>query len=137
MSTPRVLVVEDSKVIQRLIDICLRSEAVDVIFRDDGVAGLDAALESLPALIVLDVGLPEMDGWQVLAELRLRPETVDIEVLVLTANASEEAKRRAEDHRAGILAKPFRPDDLREAVTRLTGAELSTDPARVGAWPSS
>ena len=116
MSTRRVLVVEDSKVIQRLIEVCLRPAHIDVAFRSDGLA---AAIETAPDAVVLDVGLPEMDGWQVLSEIKRRPETSHLEVLMPTAAADDEARQRAEAHGARILAKPFRPDDLRQAVTAI------------------
>ena len=61
----RVLVVEDSEVIQRLIEVCLRPAGFDMEMRSDGHAGLSAARELMPDLIILDVGLPGLDGWEV------------------------------------------------------------------------
>ena len=85
----RVLVVEDSAVIQRLIAVCLRPAGVEVETRDDGPSGLDAALQSPPDLMILDVGLPRMDGWQVLERIRTDARTRNLKVLVLTAHAQE------------------------------------------------
>ncbi|NQV06028.1 response regulator, partial [bacterium] len=64
------MVVEDSAVIQRLISVCLRPAGVSIETRADGPTGLQAALESPPDLMILDVGLPKMDGWQVLERIR-------------------------------------------------------------------
>jgi len=110
----RVLVVEDSVVIQRLISVCLRPAGVEVETRGDGPSGLEAALENTPALLILDVGLPRMDGWEVLERIRSDPRTSDLKVLVLTAHAQEETRERADRGGAdAFLTKPFRPDDLR------------------------
>jgi twitching motility two-component system response regulator PilH len=110
----RVLVVEDSAVIQRLIGVCLRPAGVEVETRDDGPSGLEAVLSDPPDLLILDVGLPRMDGWEVLDRIRSDPRTHSLKVLVLTAHAQEETRERADRGGAdAFLTKPFRPDDLR------------------------
>ena len=85
----RVLVVEDSQVIQRLIEVCLRPAGFEVITRADGPSGLEAALEDPPDLMILDVGLPKMDGWEVLSRLRADLRTRTLTVHVLTAHPQE------------------------------------------------
>ncbi len=116
----RVLVVEDSAVIQRLISVCLRPAGVSVETRDDGPAGLEAALTNPPDLLILDVGLPEMDGWSVLEHIRGDERTKDLKVLVLTAHAQEETRERADKGGAdAFITKPFRPDDLRRVAMEL------------------
>lgn len=116
----RVLVVEDSAVIRRLIEVCLRPADLDVFMREDGPSGLDAARSELPDLLVLDIGLPEMDGWQVLDHLRSEPETRTLPVLVLTAHAEEESRRRADEGGAdAFVTKPFQPNDFRQEVLNL------------------
>jgi CheY-like chemotaxis protein len=121
--TQRVLVVEDSAVIQRLIAVCLRPAGVHVETRADGPSGLQAALEDPPDLLILDVGLPKMDGWQVLSRIRSDARTKDLKVLVLTAHAQEETRERADrDGADGFITKPFRPDDLRKVAIGLMNA---------------
>lgn len=89
---------------------------------DDGPGGLAAARRSKPDLLVLDIGLPQMDGWEVLRHLRADESTADLPVLVLTAHAEEESRRRATDGGAdGFVTKPFQPDDFRAEVRRLLG----------------
>jgi CheY-like chemotaxis protein len=115
-----VLVVEDSPVIQRLITVCLRPAGCEVDTREDGRSGLDAVLADPPDLLILDVGLPQMDGWEVLERVRSNPSTERVKVLVLTAHAQEETRRRAEGGGAdAFVTKPFRPDDLRRVATAL------------------
>jgi CheY-like chemotaxis protein len=91
-----VLVVEDSAVIQRLIAVCLRPAGMEIDTRSDGPSGLEAAIADPPDLLILDVGLPKMDGWQVLERIRSDPRTRDLKVLVLTAHAQEETRERAD-----------------------------------------
>jgi len=118
-----VLVIEDSPVIQRLIEVCLRPAGFEVETADDGQAGIDAAQALKPEVVVLDVGLPVMDGWQVLNALQANPDTAGIRVLVLTAHAQDELQAQATGAgAAGFLTKPFRPDDLRAAVLALAPA---------------
>lgn len=124
----RVLVVEDSAVIQRLISVCLRPAGVEVDTRPDGPTGLEAALTTRPDLVILDVGLPRMDGWEVLERIRSDVQTRSMKVLVLTAHAQEETRERADRGGAdAFLTKPFRPDDLRAvAMQLLTGQAAAT-----------
>ncbi len=123
----RVLVVEDSQVIQRLIEVCLRPAGFEVSTCEDGPSGLEAALSDPPDLLILDVGLPKMDGWEVLSRLRSELSTRHLKVLVLTAHAQEETRERADRGGAdAFLTKPFRPNDLRRIVTRLVSPEPAT-----------
>ncbi len=104
----RVLVVEDSAVIRRLVEVCLRPADLEVVMREDGPGALEAALSENLDLMVLDIGLPEMDGWEVLDRLRSDPRTRALPVLVLTAHAEEESRRRANESGAdGFITKPF------------------------------
>lgn len=117
---PSVLVIEDSASVRRLIDVCLRPIGADMRFAEDGLIGLESARASAPDVVVLDIGLPVLDGWQVLAQLRSDPETRDVKVLVLTAHAQPEmADRAAADGADAFITKPFRPDDLRSTIAQL------------------
>lgn len=116
----RVLVVEDSEVIQRLIEVCLRPAGFEMEMRGDGHAAITAARELNPDLMILDVGLPGLDGWEVLGRLRADEQTADLTVLILTAHAQDETKARANAGGAdAFLSKPFRPHDLRALVQQL------------------
>ncbi len=118
----RVLVVEDSPLIQKLIATCLGTLDVDIEQYLDGRSGLDAVIASPPDLVILDIGLPELDGWGVLRGMRGDLRARRVPVLVLTAHAGEEIRRRAEGGGADrFMVKPFRPDQLRRAVRELVG----------------
>jgi CheY-like chemotaxis protein len=117
---PSVLVIEDSASVRRLIEVCLRVLDVDVAAAEDGIKGLDTARTTLPDLIVLDIGLPGMDGWEVLRHLRAGDATTHIKVLVLTAHAQPEvAEQAAQGGADDFMTKPFRPGELRERLEKL------------------
>jgi CheY-like chemotaxis protein len=116
----RILVVEDSAVIRRLIEVCLRAADLEIVTRDDGKSGLQAVSSESPDLVVLDIGLPGMDGWEVLDRIRRDETTKNIPVVVLTAHAEEESRRRANEGGAdAFVTKPFQPNDFRSTVLSL------------------
>jgi CheY-like chemotaxis protein len=117
---PRVLVIEDSNIIQQLVAVSLRSLAVEIEARYDGASGLEAAIEVPPDVIVLDIGLPGLTGWQVLERLRSDLRTRHVKVLVLTAHGQEEVRTKAQQRGADkFMTKPFLPNMLRDAVASL------------------
>jgi CheY-like chemotaxis protein len=88
---PEVLLVEDSQTQAAQIKETLESVGLEVRIAYDGPEGLRAALENPPALIVLDVKLPSMDGFQVCRRLKRNPSTQNIPVIMLTEKASPKA----------------------------------------------
>ena len=115
-----MLIIEDSPVVQHLLRVTLAALEVDLLFADDGETGLELARTRKPDLITLDIGLPGIDGWHVLAEVRADSETSHIGVIVLTAHAQKSMEQAAAESGAdGFLAKPFQPAELRKAVERL------------------
>lgn len=120
MERSHVLVVEDSDSVRRLIEVCLRVLDVTVTSAIDGPSGIGAIRSDTPDVVVLDIGLPGLDGWEVLRLLRSDPETKHLKVLVLTAHAQPEmADRAAQGGADAFMTKPFRPTDLREQVEKL------------------
>jgi len=116
----RVLVIEDSPSVRRLIEVCLRVLDVNVSSAIDGITGLDQIGATEPDVVVLDIGLPGLDGWEVLSRMRENPTSSDVKVLVLTAHAQPEmADRAAEGGADAFMTKPFRPIDLRVQVEKL------------------
>ena len=127
---PSVLVIEDSASVRRLIEVCLRPLGTEMRFAEDGLTGLDAARATVPDAIILDIGLPGLDGWEVLSQLRSAPDTVGVRVLVLTAHAQPEmADRAAAGGADAFMTKPFRPSDLRDSVEALLRTDAGLQPA--------
>lgn len=127
MALSKILVIEDETSNSRLVEVTLR-QVGQTIVRANGLAGLDYARGGDVALVILDIALPGMGGWEVLAALRDDPSTMHIPVIVLTAHAGNEAMMRAYAAGAdGFMEKPFYPEELRRAVRELlnprTGVE--------------
>jgi DNA-binding response OmpR family regulator len=115
-----IVVIEDSAVTARLIASCLVPMGAEVVIRADGTDGLAAISTHRPDLVVLDLGLPTLDGWQVLHRLRADPGKAGLPVIVLTAQSTEPARVRALAMGAtAFLAKPFRPTELVKLVRQI------------------
>jgi DNA-binding response OmpR family regulator len=107
---PRVLVVEDDDAIAQVLQRSLRMEGYDVRIAADGVVALDQAHAFLPDLVILDLGLPRMDGIEVAKRLR---EADDVPILVLTARDAVESRVEGLDAGADdYLVKPFERQEL-------------------------
>lgn len=108
----KILIVEDSPVVQKLLHEILRSE-FQLQFRDDGPSGLEAARAEAPDLILLDIRLPRMDGYEVCRALRQSEETKELPIIFLTSLDSE--PERVKGFEAGAddyVVKPFYQHEL-------------------------
>lgn len=130
----RILVIEDEQRLARHIVAVLNRHGHQAESQADGIAGLQAALQNRPELVVLDLGLPGMDGLTVLS--RLREAGCPARVLILTAR--NEVEHRVAGLKAGAddyLAKPFAMDELLarvEAVGRRVAVPASGDQLQAG-----
>ncbi len=85
----KILVVEDDPSALRLVGYTLEQEGYQVITASDGLEGVRKARDEHPDLIILDVMLPGLDGYEVCQQLRKKPETANLPILMLTAKARE------------------------------------------------
>ena len=106
-----VLVVDDEPVIRALVAAGLQADGLEVVGVADGPAAITAIGKRIPDLVLVDVGLPGMDGREVLRRLRSNPDTASIPVLLLTGLEPEE-----DTGADGIVHKPFSLDALRASV---------------------
>ena len=113
----RVLVIDDEQSIHKLIAARLRPEGIVVTGELDGVRGIARAITESIDLILLDVGLPNLDGFQVCRKLKEHPSTRNIPIIFLTSDSTMEAKIRGLDMGAvDYVTKPFEQAELRARV---------------------
>jgi DNA-binding response OmpR family regulator len=113
----RLLLVEDEADIRVMLRAMLRRSGHDIIEASDGSTGLSTFQSGQFDLVMLDIGLPDMDGWGVLQRIR---ETSDVPVLLLSAHGSESDRDRGLRHGANdYLTKPFGPAELLTHVQAL------------------
>jgi DNA-binding response OmpR family regulator len=118
-AAPKILVVDDQPDIRLMCRVNLRLEGYDVIEAPDGDSGLGMVSEYKPDLILLDVMMPGLDGWQFMEALKADPATASIPIVMLTARVQREDEIRGWlAGAADYLPKPFNPSTLTEVVRR-------------------
>jgi two-component system KDP operon response regulator KdpE len=116
----RILLIEDDREIARALLLRLKAVGHDAFAMHDGTTGLAAACASIPDVIILDLRLPDMDGFAVLQQLQQHDIAKVIPVIVVSANVAERAKREAILLGAhGFIEKPY---DFRKLVAALDRA---------------
>jgi DNA-binding response OmpR family regulator len=120
MNEPLILVADDDEDILLLVTTRLRRDGFNVVSASSGDQALALARERKPLLAVLDIGMPGLDGLEVLAEIRADEELRGMLVLLLTAKAQESDVRRGYDSGAdAYVKKPFSPAELSTRVRAL------------------
>jgi CheY-like chemotaxis protein len=93
----KILIVEDNEMNRDMLSRRLARKGYEVILAEDGAAGLDMMESEQPDLVLMDMGLPVMDGWTATAKAKANPNLATIPVIALTAHALEEDRIRAMD----------------------------------------
>ncbi len=114
---PKILVVDDDPLMRRIVTQSLERSAYELMEAESGVSGIQCAIEQHPDLILLDVMMPEMDGFEVIRRLRMHPMTQGVPIILLTALGEMSEKvygmqLGADDY----MTKPFDPRELRARV---------------------
>ncbi len=116
----KILVVDDEKDILELVSIILSEGDITVYKAEDGRNALEIAKEKKPDLILLDIMMPEIDGWEVLKMLKKEKETKDIPVAMLTCKTEVRDKVLGiQEGAVDYITKPFAPDDLMSRVKEI------------------
>jgi DNA-binding response OmpR family regulator len=117
---PRVLVIDDEAPIRLLCRVNLEAAGIEVSEAEDGKSGLDAARAERPDVILLDVMMPGMDGWQVFDQLLQDESTAKIPIVFLTARAElRDQARGLELGGIDYVTKPFNPLNLAPLIEGL------------------
>lgn len=121
--TKRILCIEDEPEMIDLIRLILGRRGLEVFGASGGVEGARLVREILPDLVLLDLMMPDMDGWEVYQQIKSDPSTHQIPVIVVTAKAQNIDKvlglhiAKVDDY----IAKPFGPQELIESVEKILG----------------
>lgn len=125
-----ILTVDDERSIVRLVQVNLERQGYNVLTAYDGRQALEQIAENRPDMVICDVMMPYMDGFEVLRQLRLNAQTRDLPVIMLTAKAMDNDVFTGYQRGATCyLTKPFSPPELISFVKRIfaSEAEESTD----------
>ena len=113
----KILVAEDERDIRELIGFTLRFAGFDVVLTSNGAEAVEKVLLERPDLIMLDVRMPKMSGYEACRHLKENPETSNIPVVILSAKGQEgEIKEGLESGAVEYIVKPFAPDELTNQV---------------------
>ena len=121
-SPKRVLICDDDPVILRLLEVNLELEGYDVLTAHHGEEAFEIASRELPDLVILDIMMPRLDGYQTCQKLKAQSSTEDIPVVFLSAKAQASDIEKGRSFGVSeYLTKPFDPNDLLDVVERLVG----------------
>ena len=116
----KILVVDDERHIVRLVEVNLQRAGYEVVTAYDGVEALEKVKAENPDMLVLDVMMPRMDGFEVLQNLQADASTADIPVIMLTAKAQDsDVFKGWQSGVSSYLTKPFNPRELLTFVERI------------------
>ena len=122
----RILLVDDHQAVFRLLEAIVRIKGYELIYAESGQQGIVMARKELPDLILLDVMMPDIDGFKVCQYLKENPETKDIPVMFLTARGAEgelETGRKAGAD--GFMTKPFQTIEVFKQIEKLLDNDRS------------
>ena len=121
MNSPKIIVyVEDDRDLINLVSLILKKRGFEIIGVSNPHSALDTILDVQPSLILLDLMMPEVDGWEIYHNLKNRNETTNIPVIVISAKAQpiDQVLGLNIAKVDGYICKPFRPEQLISTVER-------------------
>jgi DNA-binding response OmpR family regulator len=123
-TTRKIVCIEDEREMIDLVKLILSRYGYEVIGADGGRSGLETIRNHKPDLVLLDLMMPDMDGWEVYQQMKADEEMKDIPVVVVTAKAQSIDKvlglhiAKVDDY----ITKPFGPEELRASIERILGS---------------
>ena len=124
-ATPTILLVEDNEDNRRIYSTILSHSGYRVLEAVDGEAGIALAIAETPDLILMDVSIPKINGWDATRQLKANPATTAIPIIALTAHALASDREKATDVGCdGYIAKPAEPRFVLAEVARRVGPPI-------------
>lgn len=121
----KILIVDDEAFVLRVTELSLKKGGYTLVFGRNGREAVKLAADEQPALIIMDVQMPEMDGLMALREIKQNPATASIPVIMLTARGHVLTRQEAEGSGAVLfLTKPCSPMQLLKEVQRILGGAV-------------
>ena len=112
-----ILIIDDEQAIAGALRIRLSAVGYEVILASDGRSGLVEAENHRPDAILLDIRMPDMDGYEVCRHLKANPELASIPVIFVSANATETTRQKAYEVGGSVfISKPYEPKDIMDAI---------------------
>jgi two-component system cell cycle response regulator DivK len=123
---PRILVVEDNEENRDALSRRLQRRGFEVIIAVDGVAGVASAKAEKPDLVLMDMNMPELDGWEATRQIKADPALTEIPVIALTAHAMQGDRERA--IAAGCTDYHTKPIEFPKLLAQIESILQSRDP---------
>ena len=130
MAKGKILVVDDEIYIVHILDFSLGMEGYEVVTALDGEQALERVASEKPDLIVLDIMMPKLDGYEVCRAVKSNPATKNVPVILLSAKGRNVDQKMGFDVGADdYITKPFSPRKLVERINQLLGQAVTERPA--------
>lgn len=123
---PKILVVDDNEDNRDALSRWLERRGFEVVAAANGKAGVEMARSEKPDLIMMDMNMPELDGWEATRQIRAQPETAAVPVIALTAHALEGDRARAIE--VGCTEYHTKPVEFPKLLSQIEAILLSTEP---------
>jgi chemosensory pili system protein ChpA (sensor histidine kinase/response regulator) len=123
---PLIMVVDDSLTVRKITSRFLQREGYRVTTARDGVEALELLQEEIPTVMLLDIEMPRMDGFEVVRNVRSKPATRDLPIIMITSRTAD--KHRSHALEAGVdgyMGKPYQESELLAEIQRLAGATVA------------
>lgn len=116
----KILIADDEDDVKVVVQLFLESRGYDILTAYDGLDALDKAKTERPDLILLDLMMPVVDGFEVCKKLKAQPETASIPVVMISASTQEESRQKGLDAGAvDFMVKPFQPEALDKLLHKI------------------
>jgi chemosensory pili system protein ChpA (sensor histidine kinase/response regulator) len=124
---PVVMVVDDSITVRKVTSRLLERHGYDVVQAKDGVDALGQLQDTLPDVMLLDVEMPRMDGYELAANMRGDERTQDVPIIMITSRTGQKHRQRAFDVGANVyMGKPYNDTALLESIESLIGERVGS-----------